>query len=135
MRQPKDQQPNMSTGILIVVLIWALPALAGSFLTCCEQYKSGTDKFWTWGAAGGVLVDPGVFEEQLHVHVEDAGSAVAALDVPPDPEEPLGDPAQPDGSPRDCWCSCCCCSCCSIRERGRSWGECAGSGRTVVSGS
>jgi len=56
MRQPKDQQPNMSTGILIVVLIWALPALAGSFLTCCEQYKSGTDKFWTWGAAGGVLV-------------------------------------------------------------------------------
>ena len=38
-------------------------------------------------AAGGVLVDPGVLEQQLQVHVEDARGAVAALDVAPDPEQ------------------------------------------------
>ncbi len=40
-------------------------------------------------AAGGVLVDPRVLEQQLQVHVEDASGAVAALDVAPDPEEAL----------------------------------------------
>ena len=50
--------------------------------------------------AGGVLVDPRVFEQQLQVHVEDARGAVAALDVAPDPEQRLGDAAQHGRSPR-----------------------------------
>ena len=44
--------------------------------------------------ARGVLVDPRVLEQQLQVHVEDAGGAVAALDVAADPEQRLGDAAQ-----------------------------------------
>ncbi len=45
-------------------------------------------------AAGEVLLDPRVLEQQLQVHVEDARGAVAALDVAPDPEQALGDAAQ-----------------------------------------
>ncbi len=46
------------------------------------------------GSTGDVFFDPRVFEQQLQVHVEDARRAVAALDVPADPEQALGDAAQ-----------------------------------------
>jgi hypothetical protein len=49
--------------------------------------------------AGEVLFDPRVFEQQLQVHVEDARGAVAALDVPADPEQALGDAAQHSRAP------------------------------------
>ena len=39
------------------------------------------------------LVDRG-FEQVMDVDVEDAGGVLGPLDVAPDPEEALGDPAQ-----------------------------------------
>ena len=45
-------------------------------------------------AAGQVLLRPGVLEQDLHVHVEQARRVVGTLDVPPDPEQRLRDPAQ-----------------------------------------
>ena len=47
----------------------------------------------------GVFVDPGIFKQQLQVHVKDARCAIGALDVASDPEQALGDPAQHDSAP------------------------------------
>ena len=44
--------------------------------------------------AGGVLVERGVLDEQLHLDVEDACGVLGPLDVSPDPEQRLGDAAQ-----------------------------------------
>ncbi len=54
------------------------------------------------GPAGGVLVDPGVLEDPVHVDVEDPGGVVGALDVPADPEQRLGEPAEHGGRPHCC---------------------------------
>ena len=55
--------------------------------------------------AGEVFFDPRVFKQQLEVHIEDAGGAVAALDVAADPEEGFGDTAQHEAPPSARWLS------------------------------
>ena len=41
-----------------------------------------------------ILVDPRVFQDPREERVENAGGAVGALDIPADPEQRLGDPAE-----------------------------------------
>ena len=51
-------------------------------------------------AAGGLLVDGGVLEDQLGLDVEDPRGVLGPLDVAADPEHRLRDPAQHPGSGR-----------------------------------
>lgn len=46
----------MSTGTLILALLWALPASVGVFMTYREQRNAGQAWLWSWGTLGGILI-------------------------------------------------------------------------------
>ena len=80
----------------------------------------GTPMMLSRSRARLLLVDERVLDEQLGLDVEDAGRDVGALDVPPDPEDRLRDPAQHDAHPLAC---CCCCWCLASVGPGVDVGE------------